>query len=269
MAGTYVIRGGLEGRERLRMLGRVIWPTTEVLLARVGIPPDAQCLDVGCGGGDVTVAIARLVPDGSVVGIDYDAEKVVLARDEAASAHCRNVEYRVADVMDPPGNGEFFDVVYARFLLTHLPDPVVAATNMAAQLEPGGVLIVEDIDFRGHFCEPHCQAFRRFVDWYTQAVQGRGCDPNIGPRLPGILRDAGLADIDMHVVQPAGFTGEVKLITAITLEAIADSVLDAGIATVDEFNATVDELYEFARTDGTVMSVPRIVQSWGRRPSHA
>jgi len=67
-------------------------------------------------------------------------------------------------------------------------------------------------------------------------------------------------------VQPAGMTGEVKVITPITLEAIADSVVDAGIATIDELNATVDELYEFAHTDGTVMSVPRIVQAWGRRP---
>ena len=61
---SYVIRGGLEGRERLRVLARVMWPTTESLFARVGIAGDARCLDLGCGGGDVSAALATLVPDG-------------------------------------------------------------------------------------------------------------------------------------------------------------------------------------------------------------
>ena len=64
----YVIRGGLEGRERLRVLSRVMWPTTNALLDRIGIAPDARCLDLGCGGGDVTVLLAARVPDGVVVG---------------------------------------------------------------------------------------------------------------------------------------------------------------------------------------------------------
>ena len=69
----------------------------------------------------------------------------------------------------------------------------------------------------------------------------------------------------MHVVQPAGTTGEVKLLSPITLEAIADAVLAAGLTTPEQLAQTVDELYAFAATDGTVMSVPRIVQAWARR----
>ena len=77
----------------------------------------------------------------------------------------------------------------------------------------------------------------RYVDWYTAAAQARGVDPNIGPRLPGLLMSAGLHDVGMNVVQPAGYTGEVKLIAPITLEAIADAVLGSDIATVEEFEA--------------------------------
>jgi len=57
----YVIRGGVEGRERLQMLARVMRPMTLALLDRVDIPRQAVCLDVGCGGGDVTVELARRV----------------------------------------------------------------------------------------------------------------------------------------------------------------------------------------------------------------
>ena len=86
--------------------------------------------------------------------------------------------------MDPAPGRELFDVVYGRFLLTHLPDPAAALANMRERLVPGGVLVVEDIDCTGHFCEPDSPAFRRFVELYTRTVQSRGGDPNIGPRLP-------------------------------------------------------------------------------------
>jgi SAM-dependent methyltransferase len=261
---TYVIRGGLEGRERLKVLCRVMWPTTSRLFTEVGIPDDARCLDLGCGSGDVTVELAHLAPKGKAVGTDLDAEKVELARREATDAGVSNVDFRIDDVMDPPRDRELYDVIYARFLLTHLTDPVRALECIRARLAPGGVVIVEDIDFTGHFCHPHSDSFWRYVDWYSTAVQARGADPNIGPRLPGLLRDAGLVDVGVNVVQPAGMTGEAKIISPMTLENIADAVLGAEIATHDELAETVDDLYAFAETEGTFMSIPRIVQAWGR-----
>jgi SAM-dependent methyltransferase len=264
---TYVIRGGVEGRERLRVLARVMWPTTEALLARVGTPRDARCLDIGCGGGDVIVELARRAADGFAVGADLDEVKVEIARADAAAAGVTNAEFRNDDVMAGPAGDERFDVIYARFLLTHLPDPTVAAAAMRERLAPGGVLIVEDIDYSGHFCEPSSDAFWRYVDLYTAVVQARGCDPNIGPRLPGLLRGAGLTDLGMNVIQPAGFDGDAPLLVAITLEAIADAVLEAGLATTAELNATVDDLYAFVKQEGTVVSGPRVVQAWGRLTS--
>ena len=263
----YVIRGGLAGRERLRVLARVMWPTTSVLLERVGVAASSRCLDMGCGGGDVTVALARLAPDGFVVGADMDELKLDIARKEAADAGLANVDYRVVDVMQPPSDDEQFDLIYVRFLLTHLPDPSLALTHICARLAPGGALVVEDIDFTGSFCHPDNAAFERYVQLYTDAVIRRGGDPNIGKRLPSLLRATGLADPQMNVVQPAGFDGEVKMIAPITLEAIADAVLAADLCTVEELNQTVDDLYAFAADDGSVVSCPRVVQVWGRRPS--
>jgi SAM-dependent methyltransferase len=263
-SSTYVIRGGLEGRERLRVLARVMWPTTSALFSRVGIAPTARCLDVGCGGGDVTRELAQIASDGLVVGTDLDAMTMELARTETAEAGIENVEFRVDDALQPPADGQRFDVVYARFLFTHLADPAKALENIAARVDPGGVLVVEDIDCSAHFCHPPSPAFARYVDWYIKTAHARGCDPNIGPRLPGLLRDAGLGDIAMNVVQPAGFSGEVKLIAPITMEMVADATVAANVATSEEVDQTVDELYAFANTEGTVQSLPRVVQTWGR-----
>jgi SAM-dependent methyltransferase len=265
---TYVIRGGVEGRERQRVLARVMWPTTRVLFSELRLASTARCLDWGCGGGDVTTSLAQMLPRGLAVGIDIDEVKLGLGRTEAARAGVTNVEFRVGDVREPLTDADSFDLVYARFLLTHLPDPTTVLSHMVAALSPGGTLVVEDIDFSGHFCEPHSPAFWRYVELYTQVVRDRGCDPNIGPRLPGLLRSVGLTQVAMRVVQPAGFDGEVKLVGPITLESIADAVLAAGLSTIDDLNRTVDQLYQFANTEGTVLSLPRIVQSWGVRPGH-
>jgi hypothetical protein len=59
---AYAIRGGKEGKERLNLLARVMLPTTSQLLKTVGFRRGMNCLDVGCGGGHVTLFMARSTP---------------------------------------------------------------------------------------------------------------------------------------------------------------------------------------------------------------
>ena len=90
--GAYVIRGGVEGRERLRLLSAVMGPSTRALLAEVGIAAGSACLDLGCGGGDVTLELARaLGPGGRVLGVDLDEIMVDMARREAEEQRLSNV----------------------------------------------------------------------------------------------------------------------------------------------------------------------------------
>lgn len=260
----YVIRGGVPGRERLRLLSDVMGPSTRDLIATVGIRDGAACLDVGCGGGDVAFELARTTgPTGRVVGVDLDETQLEIARREGEQHGLSNLTFERRDVTrwEP---AEPFDVVYARFLLTHLTDPASLVTAMRRHLRPGGVMIVEDIDFRGHFAEPDCPALRRYVDVYTQSVRSRGADPDIGPRLPGLLRGAGLDDVGMKLVQPAALEGGIKLLTCVTLENIADTVLTDGLINEGELRDTIEELYAFARDPRTVLGGPRVFQAWGR-----
>jgi SAM-dependent methyltransferase len=224
------------------------------------------CLDMGCGGGDVTLDLARMVaPDGRVVGTDIDDTKLAIARDEAAKISVTNVEYRLSDANAAAGAPEF-DVVFARFLLTHVADPSAVLAQMFAALRPGGTLVVEDIEFAGYFCYPESAALDRYVDLYSQTVRNRGGDPDIGPRLPLLLMDAGCEDVQVNVVQDVGLVGEVKLLPPLTMENIADAVLADELADRAEVDAIVTALYDFADDRRTVMSGPRIIQSWGRRP---
>src|ERR1700733_743139 len=87
----YIIRGGEQGRARLLVLSRVMRPTTLSLLNQAGIRPGMNCLEVGCGSGDVAFDLARIVgSEGSVVATDIDEIKLRLARQEADRNHRPN-----------------------------------------------------------------------------------------------------------------------------------------------------------------------------------
>jgi ubiquinone/menaquinone biosynthesis C-methylase UbiE len=261
----YVIEGGQKGRERLSVLSRALQPTTLQLFGRAGVMPGMHVLDVGCGGGDVTLDLARLVgAEGKVRGLDFDAEILRLARQEAEEAQLHHVEFQVADARNLQIEA-LFDVVYARFLLTHLPDPAQGLMGMIRAAKPGGKVIVEEIDFSGRFCYPPNAAFQRYLDLYTQVAQHRGGDAYIGMRLASLFFAAGLEEVQVNLIQPVHLTGEGKAIAQITMARIASAVVTAGFATQEEVDQTVAEIAAFAARPDTLMSYPRIFQVWGVR----
>jgi SAM-dependent methyltransferase len=243
----------------------ILRPTTRKLLDRVGIPRSGTCLDVGCGEGDVTVELARRVgPQGRAVGIDLDEVKLGLAQAEAWEQGLDNVEFRLEDATGPLGEAAF-DVVYARLLLTHLPDPVACIQRMHDAVAPGGLLLVEDIDCTGYFSYPDSPAVRRCLELYNVASRQRGGDPGIGPRLPMHLVEAGFEQVGVNIIRPVGLEGEVKLLAPLLLECIADAALSDGLVSPEELGLLLVELSVLARDRPTVAGLPRVVQSWGSR----
>jgi len=262
---TYILRGGDQGAERLRLLARVKWPPTRELLRRVGLRPGMRCLDVGCGAGDVTLALARLVgPSGSVIGIDVDDIKVQLAREDAARERLGHVEFRTSNVDRLEGDAEY-DLVHARFLLTHLRDPADALRRMVRATKRGGVIVVADIDHSGVFSHPPSPVVERFIRLYNRVVRSRGADPEIGPKLPALFSKVGLTEPHVSHVQPVFMDGDAKRIHQITLENIASAVVAGSLATDAEVEALARALDKFVDRPDTIVSFPRIYQVWAHR----
>lgn len=262
---TYVIQGGVEGRDRLRLLTEVFGLSTRALFSGINLSSDSICLDVGCGAGDGTFEMANAIgPSGRLTGVDMDATKIEMAQVEARERGLSNITFEVGDITQWEPR-QVFDVIYARFLLTHLTDPGELLALLSRHLRLGGVIVIEDIDFRGHFCEPHCPALSQYVDLYTSVVQRRGGDPHIGPRLPGLLREAGLTGIQMKVVQPVALEGGIKLLSCVTLERIAAAVLEDELLTENELHELIGQCCEFASDPQTVHGGPRVFQVWGRK----
>ena len=243
-------------------------PTTEALLRQVGVRDGMTCLDSGCGGGHVSLSLATLVgARGSVLGVDLDSVKLDAARVDCERAGWRNVEFRTADVTSWPSSPEF-DLVYARFILSHLADRLSVIVRMRDALKPGGALVLEDVDFEGSFCHPPNPDYRRYCELYRAVVRRRGGDADLGPQLYGLCRDAGLEEVVTRVVQPAHSGREPeKRLALSTLVNIGDSVVAEGLATREELEATIAGLTAFTEDPRSVIGLPRVFQTWGRKSS--
>jgi len=266
MTQPYAIKGGRSGRERLRVLSHVLQAGTHDFLDKLGIRPGMACLDVGCGGGDVTREFARRVgASGRIVGLDMDAAQLEIVSAEAAAQNLHNIDYRLGNVLDSPQDLGSFDLVYTRFLLCHLSKPTEALLWMVRCLKPGGALAIEDCDFSGHFCYPPSPAFDRYVILCGEVMRRRGGDPQIGLKLPHMLTEAGLRLGGVNVAHPADVDGDVKLLNALTMQNIVDAALNDSLASRDELDQLVAALNEAVRDRRTFASVTRTIQIWGRR----
>jgi ubiquinone/menaquinone biosynthesis C-methylase UbiE len=261
----YVIRGGQQGYDRLLLLARDRWPDTAALFGRAGLSPGMRCIDLGCGGGEVTLEIARLVaPGGSVTGVDMDEVKLDLARRAAAARGLGNAEFRAQDVRDwdEPGG---YDAVYCRFVLQHLSQPVDLLRRMWAGVCPRGVLVVEDADFDGWCCHPPDDGFEFFVRSYSQVLRQRGGDHAIGRKLYASFLAAGIPRPQVALAGSLWLEGEEKTLAWSTLEASTEAIVSEGVASAAEVAAALTDLQRFTEDPRTLICGPRIFQVWSRR----
>lgn len=261
----YVIAGGRTGYDRLLLLARDRWPDTRALLARAGVGAGMRCLDLGCGGGEVTFELAKLVaPDGVAVGVDMDEVKLALAREVARKRGLTNVEFRAANVndWDEPAS---YDVVYSRALLQHLSQPIALLRKMWAAARSGGVIVVEDVDHEGWGCYPPNEGLTLFKDAFCQTLDWAGGDHAIGPKLYGYFLDAGIPEPQVALIHPLHIADEGKALALATLDATAPAMLAEGLATEEEINAARESLAAYTADPRSLILGPRVFQLWARR----
>lgn len=253
----YIIRGGEYGADRLLILSETLWPYTERLLIDAGLREGCKFLDVGCGSGGVTIEVAKFVGSGRFVGLDFD-EKVLERARQAARENGVEAEFVKCDLTAEEIPERDFDIAYARFIFTHLKDRNALASKLFETLGTGGKLVVEDIDFSGHFSHPQNDAFDNYVDWYQKISFRKGIDPFIGPKLFEDLKNAGFSKIELDVINPAHQSGIGKMMGVLTLNNIAPGLIDSGIASEEEVLKTSSELEEFTYREDSILGMPRI-----------
>lgn len=263
---SYVIRSGAAAHDRLELIARLFWPTTETFLAGAGAFDVRSLVDVGCGIGDVTCRVGERGVQ--VLGIDPNVEVVELATERAA-ALAASAEFRVGGLAQVGSADDLVgvDAVYARCVLTHQSDSAGGLAAMVAATRPGGLVLVEDVEVAAIWSSPPSAALERHTEIYVAAAHGLGARPDFACEIAPTLAALGATDIHVDVVQPVLRGTDELRAHACTMEAIAQPALAQGIATAEEIDDLVAQLDELAAAPGWVSTLPRTVQISARAPS--
>ena len=119
--------------------------------AYVKLPDGARCLDVGCGSGALTIAVAKRNPKAEVVGIDrwgkeYASFSKTLCEDNAKAENVTNVSFRQGDATHLDFPDETFDAVTSNYVYHNIPgDRQAYLLETLRTLKKGGTFAIHDL----------------------------------------------------------------------------------------------------------------------------
>ncbi|MFS8203122.1 methyltransferase domain-containing protein [Streptomyces sp. CWNU-52B] len=249
-----------DGEQRFDALAALFDPTTFRHIERLGIGSGWRCWEVGAGGMSVVSWLAKKVgPTGRVVATDLDTSW-------APSAVRPPIQLRVHDVGVDELPGESFDLVHARLVLAHVPDRERALLSMVRALRPGGRLLVEDADpaLQPLACPdergPEQQLANRLRHAMRDVLTERGAEPAYGRRLPRLLREAGLRQVEADAYFPLT-SPACGALESETVGRVRDQLVASGLVTDQD----VDRHLANVAAGGMDLATAPLISAWGRK----
>lgn len=177
-------------------INRLIAPLGDRSLEVARVRPGERVLDVGCGCGLTTIALAKRVgTEGSVIGIDISAPMLESARQRRLSARVENATFLNADAQTRDLSSLEVDLVFSRFGVMFFAEPVVAFRNLRTALRSGGRLTFA------------CWREMKRNPWMVEPMRAVAEIVESPPRDPGAPGPFSLADSRtvQEILEAAGF----------------------------------------------------------------
>jgi SAM-dependent methyltransferase len=166
------------------------------LCRRVGVENDwfrdRRILDIGCGPGTFTLAVAELAPL-EIEGIDIAANRIAFASERARRRGLLNTHFHHASVYDLPFPENHFDRIISHTVFEHLPDVVGALTAMYRVLKPGGEAVITHDSFRSRY-GAHVAHFVR-IPWPCGFFSEQAVTDFWKDQCASFLEERGIADL--------------------------------------------------------------------------
>jgi trans-aconitate 2-methyltransferase len=167
---------------RLELLGTTFEDTTRAFLRAAAPAEPALAVDLGSGPGHTTVLLRETLHPALTLAVDFSPAYV--EQTAARAGGNDDVEAIGADVLNLPERIAGADLIFVRFLLTHLRDPLAAVGLWRERLAPGGVLLLEEVESIATEELP----LSRYLDLQEEMLHANDNTLEIGPDLDAALQ---------------------------------------------------------------------------------
>jgi len=129
-------QGGPKWAAMQQQLDAQLEPLGRAAVDELKLEPSEHVLDIGCGAGATSLALAAHVAPGDVLGLDISEPLLARARERAAGVS--NLRFQQGDAQTFAFSGRPFDVLFSRFGVMFFAEPMAAFANLRSALRPGG-----------------------------------------------------------------------------------------------------------------------------------
>ena len=263
----YLLGYRREEQERLVRQAEELAADSSRLFDEIGVGEGWRAVEVGCGPlGCLELLSKRVGPRGHVVGIERSDEEVERARAIARERGLVNVEVRCCDARETglaPGS---FDLATARLVLVNVPRPEEIVREMVRLVRPGGVVALHEADSSGNRLDPPLAAFSRLLEMLARYAAQNGIDRDIAPRVPRLLREAGVGDLHVSPfvhLHPPGHSR--RFLFAEFVANTRSRLIESGLIAADELDTLASELRKHLEDPETLALSSLYVRVWGRK----
>lgn len=253
----YTLPHGASGEaQRLALMSKLLDEGERARIKGLGLRPGWRCFEVGCGNGSVSEWLAEQVaPDGHAVASDIDTQLV-------PNLQVPCLEVRRLDVLRDTIDPEAYDLVIARAVLHHLPEPHKALQRMATALKPGGVLLsIEPEMLPCTVATP--ESAHIFWQGWLRWSRDAGIDYGIGRNIAAMLDSIDIvSDIEGEGGTPV-FNGgsDWAQYWSMTIRELAPRLLASRYVSHD----LLEDMYRHLSDPHYWTAVITFITTWGRR----
>jgi SAM-dependent methyltransferase len=253
-------------RQAEELGGEAAW-----LLDRVGRLDGARVVELGCGPrGYLDTLSERVGPNGTVIGVERSLDAVGLASLLIARRGLANVEVRHGDARSTGLPSGAFDLAAARLVLVNVPRPEEIVAEAVRLVRPGGAVAFHEADALTDVCDPPLEAWTRLRDLLTRYATLNRIDRFVGRRLPRLLREAGLVEIQarpiIHVDEPGH---PRRSLLPDFVDNLRERLLAYGLTTRDELDQLQAAVRRHLEDPDTLVISHLFIQAWGRKQAGA